>query len=308
MANGVMGIFGVWIRPSGDRPYVVFWNDLGDRASRFLDNLKSPVESRDTIPRTLTSADATTDLLGEITDALPDELILILGRDELSRLTVMPTGVLWGIPWAALPIGSEPLIRRTILRIAPLTAAIDQKQKGEPSRSKLRVTAMIDDELLDIGDDERDELNSMIDDRRTLEGLKEVDHGDISLIISHGTPIAGLAQHVGLGDEIYSAADIVTGPAIGQVVIFLACWSTACRYGRAVEPIAFPTAALVRGARAVIGPEWALPTNSIGRLAIDLLRHPLIYVDAPAALRDVQLAALDRDPDPSTWATLACFG
>ena len=306
--DGQLGIFGVWLRP-GDRGSSIFWDSLGARATKLLEAMRSPVETNITVPRVLTDAAETDLALAELADALPEELRSDLVSGRSSELVIVPTGPLWGVPWTALPIDDEPLVRHATIRLAPSTALISQRHVAGLVPDIPVVTGAIAPELSDLGGAAvARELRDMVQDARSLAGLGHAEHRDVTLVVSHGSPLPGLAHQLAYDEERYTAADLITGPNVGGLVILLACWSAACTYERGTEPVALPTAALVRGARSVIASQWALPAEAVTRIAVDLLRHPFLLHDAPAALRDVQLAARERNPDPSTWATLACYG
>lgn len=306
--EGQTGLFGVWIRPTKPLSCAVFWGDLGDRSSRLIEAMRSPMDMGPTIPRILTDPISTNEALRELSGLLPEKLVNEIIGDGAAAITVIPTGPLWGIPWAALPIDDRPLIHFTKLRVAP-SNAIAARTLSESSRSEsTEITAVMDESLFGSQVPEFRDLCSIVSDRRSLDDLRRSDHGDVTLVVCHGQPLSGLAQHVTMGDQHYSAGDMLTGSKVGEVIILMACWASACRYDRSVEPVGFQTAALVRGARAVIAPQWALPLSTIGPMTVALIRHPLLLSDPAEALRGVQLEALERDPDPSTWATLACYG
>jgi hypothetical protein len=304
-----LSLFGAHIRPNHDAP-TLFCRALGPKASRLLEAMRTPVEGRPGVPKILTDALETEVALAEVADALPDDLLHELAAGSDRQLLLLPTGPLWGIPWAAMPVDGQPLVHHTTIRLAPSTALITPATAFDRPLPQLpRVTGVIDTALAYAnGSNTGDELLSLVNDQRTFPQLDERSHGDVDFILCHGQPRPGLAHHVEHGVDRYSAAEVLTGPEVARVVVLLACWSAACQYDRAVEPVALPTIALVRGADAVIGSQWALPFDALARMGVELLRHPRLVSDPPGALRDVQLAARERDPDPSTWSTLACYG
>jgi hypothetical protein len=321
-SDGSLGLFGVWIPPTdpdgpaAEVPYSVFAGRLGRRSRRLIGECKDPTVTtaaddlgpkRPKTPPTITDGEETAAALTEICDVLPSGFLETVAKADDAEVIVVPTGPLWGIPWAALPVSDHTmLIDHASVRVAPSTRLVTT---AGPRAPKLReLTGFIDPDFMAGLPDLVDQLRNRCSVKmRALSDLTSHDGRDITLVMAHGQPERGLGHSVRHRDERLTAADIVTG-CVGEVVLLLTCYGGACAYDRGIEPIALPTISLIRGARAVIAPLWAFPRQRMGQLAVDLVTHEHI-LDSPAqALRDVQRMHRRVDSDPSTWATLACFG
>jgi cold shock CspA family protein/tetratricopeptide (TPR) repeat protein len=260
---------------------------------------------------------------------LPVELSSMLGSaanpsGELPFLMISPTGKLWGLPFAAVRVGKGYLVEQAVLAFTPSfrtcfpanhQALVPNVSSPEPPQSKLKALC----HLYGVGglDIERSALALAYDlkevgARELLFELGRDHHFDVAVISSHGGRNAGLSHGLFLGDgEILTAASMLR-MKIPDILVMGSCWSTSLSHTGEAEPLGLPTAALLRGSRAVIGGIYPLPDGPhqpTAELLAAFHRELARGHSAPEALRLAQIALMKpRDTgDWRNWAGVICL-
>jgi len=240
---------------------------------------------------------------------LPDGLRSLLERPDEGEgplpVLVVPDGALASVPWAALGVGGEPLLRRAIVQLVP-TLDLVGTARPRQSTADARVLAhryeshdtsaiealsrrLVVDEAMS-----RDTFVSSLQSRRYA-GVYALAHGDAM----------GLEQrlHFGAG-AVLSAAAALRYPWPDWVV-FAACLVGRVNPRAGQEPLGLAISCMLGGSSTVVASVVELMRADGAGVAVEVAEALAAGTAPAAALRDAQLRYLDHHP----LASLAdCLG
>ncbi len=250
----------------------------------------------------------------------PADLRSRLDRTTGGDLLIVPSGLLWTVPWAGVPLDSD----RLLVDVASVTVA--------PS---LRVHALADvgpvgpmtgPVLTWAGDLRRpDGLPELeVFAERGLEVVRPSTSGALVEMIAdsrsfsavalavHGDAESGLAHGVQLGGEHWLRAFELIGAQLSPYLFLGACHSAFAAGDEPAEPIGLPTVALCAGAASVIAASTKIPDSRGTSELLARIYALMIEGHHPArAIRSELLARLDsggRDQMLLAWAPITAIG
>lgn len=247
------------------------------------------------------------------------EPITGLVGDATRPMTIVPTGELFRVPFAALFDGTSHLIDQRPLTMAP---SVHLAQRGLRDSSfefhQAKVLVMgISDEATPCAEQEARRVAAMVADSHlflgedaTVDRFREfAPTCDLIHLACHGLHRADnpLFSAVRLADGWLSAREIMRLPLSGATVVLSACASGRQASGRG-EPIGLSWAFLAAGAVAVIGSLWSVQDNVTAELMSSFYRHLARGSSHAEALRSAQRDARAEWPHPYHWASFFLIG
>jgi hypothetical protein len=242
---------------------------------------------------------------------------------EPVSLVVIPTGWLWAVPFAALPLSSVDgglLVDRADVVLAPslrfLTALQDRDRTGAPPSAA--VSWHDPDSAIDAP--ELDGLNAYPAGHERITDTAQVapafvrggDRWRTAVLAAHGNREPGLAQAVLAGQSVVlAAADFLDGATIPPPYLsFASCHSGYPSGDDQYEPLGLALAALAAGATHVVSTHFEIGSQDrVVSGCLSTLFQALPTADSPATA----LASILRDPSHRRlplfrWAALAVIG
>lgn len=309
------------IVPGGDLSQATIEQvELPPDALRLLDVLVGPGQLMQDIRGTLRSTD-----LAPLTDPLLGSLATDLASGgPATDLLIVPTGELWAVPFAGLPLatdrGAEALIERATVTVTP-SLRFHNAAADRPHRSATGALSWRSPELgHGLGIDEHDGLDVLGALHRRASGPADVQASlrspaqlDILAIAGHGINEPGLAHGVRLDrGEAVRAADLI-GATTARLVLLGACGAGFSPGSESTEPIGFSTLAMCAGAEAVVGPSVELANTEATASYLAALYRALALGGHPSRVhRGVTTTWLGSDENrrrPITeWATMTVLG
>lgn len=233
------------------------------------------------------------------------------------RVTVIPHGLLHGVPFHALFDGERHALDRWEFACAPSAAVWRAgRLRGEPEGRGSLVYGISDPSLAHIDS----ELAGL---RRTLPGAIVYQDGAATLAAvpeSGSYHVLHFATHAIFRQDnpLFSGMRMADGWLIAHDLYHrrLSCrlaTLSACRTGvshvtAGDELLGLPRAFLHAGARAVLVSLWAADDAATAALMQECYRHLAAGTGRAAALRAAQQATRERFPHPYHWAAFALIG
>ncbi|GGQ07512.1 CHAT domain-containing protein [Streptomyces roseolilacinus] len=249
----------------------------------------------------------------------------VRGAARGSRLSVVPTGALWGLPLGVL--GARPLDEDRDLGYVPslsvLTAVLERKRLrrrverfvgvADPDGSLRHARA----ELLDAARHFADATTLVGDEVALRPALANLEDADVAHIACHGLTFPDHPE--------YSALRIASGPPRARfllaqdagglrlnarLVVLAACHSGSSLSTGGDEYVGFPGVFLMAGARCVVAPLWAVDDASTARV-MSAFHEALAAGGTPAAALRAARRRVAEDPataHPYHWAAFQTFG
>jgi hypothetical protein len=245
---------------------------------------------------------------------LPPGLSKVLeNASSPERLIIIPDGILWSFPFAALRVAGTLLPRVASLSIVPsleLYASLRSEDGGVGAVGYIRMD-------LPGADLEQEALEAAfppfqpVDIDRVVAALQNAGSYAIAVVSGHGNIDVGLMQGVDLGYKTVLRAGHLVGAQLPALVSFGACWVARMDMERGIEPLALPTVCLTHGARMVIGGIFEIASVATATI-LAATYQKLGRGDEPAeALRSAQVEFLDAHGEAgpiSEWAGLVAIG
>lgn len=239
---------------------------------------------------------------------LPDELLLELdlcADDDPTRIIVVPEGVLFQLPWAAMRVTADRLLVECA--VVQLTTSLSALRPAvRPTAGG--VAAVIQD--LPGHELERSRLASFGVEVGSLGHLTErIGTVDGVYLAAHGKG-SGLEQHLDFGAAGRLSASSAFAMRWPRWAVVAGCFVASLDANAGEDPIGLPIAAFIRGAETFVGgvvDVESIPTSEIAvATTVALLRGE----DPAMALRNAQISWLDAngwEASPHQWASLVAF-
>lgn len=245
------------------------------------------------------------DDLGPLAQLIPGELGEHLVRSEHGRLRVIPSGLLWAVPYLVVPVteGSRARLVETAdvaitpsLRLLAAARRRDRELVGGP------VVSWLSPEL----SNQRGEL-APFDDRGLVEARTPSEFLDVlarrsdlsmAIITSHCNDDPGLAQSATLaGRPVITAADLLGVGRVPPIVSIAGCHGlSAARSGD--EQLGLTTAALCGGADIVVSSHLELSTSVSTTMTMLRVYRQLVEGVAPDVAVSSVVRRLVQEADP----------
>lgn len=280
--------------------------ELSPLALRLLDQLAHPAQAQ-AVARTVGNRGleaGLAELGGHLQEVLP------VRSDLDNRLALSPAGRLWAVPWSALTVSGEPLLRRwnvvlspsmrvtgTISQrdIEPIVAPIASFDAGLPG-TKTERTAF--GEVWAGGEVvEAFPPNSQLSGRGLLVASVHGDYGE-----------GGFSQKLLVPQRPVSASELF-GWSFPSVTVFGACWVGRVDSVTGGEPLGMAFPVLARGARTFVAGLFGIHDRATGDVLADCYRAVAAGTPILDALRAAQLARFESgDQALVDWAGLVAIG
>ncbi|RLK59610.1 CHAT domain-containing protein [Actinokineospora cianjurensis] len=260
--------------------------------------------------------------LAPLTRVLPEAFVrhLVSAPDPV-RLVVIPTGWLWSLPLAAIPLSTEDdlLVDHADIVLAPSLRFLTALQDREPVAPAPVAAVSWQDTTADIDAPELDALSTHPDGHTRVTDPAEVvsvfvrggTRWRTAVVAAHGNREPGLAHAILAGPAIaLSAADFLTGTPTPPAYLSLASCHTTFAGDDQYEPLGLAVAALTAGATHVVSTTFEIGSqDSIVSDCLSALYAEFPHTTSPAA----SLSAILRDPALRAhrlyhWAALTIIG
>ncbi len=292
-------------------------------------NLAAAVSTRDQ-PRQLESLDAHARILLQRLYGLLIQPVDDLLR-ECQRLVIVPQGVLHGIPFAALHDGTQFLVERGEVVLAPSASAISFCRQPRVRRAPwadrpFLVIANSSDGVLRGALAEGETVARLFGAARLFEAeatvasvREKVRAAEVVHVAAHGQarPDAPLFSHLRLADGQLTALDCLDLELDCELVTLSACETGHAVVAAGDEPIGLTRSLLYAGARSVIQSLWRVDDDATGQLMSDMYARLRRGAGRGAALRAAQRSflgsvhsdgAAPRRSHPAFWASFSLVG
>jgi CHAT domain-containing protein/tetratricopeptide (TPR) repeat protein len=275
-------------------------------------------------PRQLETLEAHARILSQRLYAL-----LIQPVDDLigncRRLVIVPQGVLHGIPFAALHDGTQFLVERREVVLAPSASAISfcrqPRMRRTPSDAGAFVVIAHSGEGLLPGALAEGEAVAelfggvnLFEAAATVASVREhVRTAEVVHVAAHGQarPDAPLFSHLRLADGQLTALDCLDLELECELVTLSACETGHAVVAAGDEPIGLTRSLLYAGARSVIQSLWRVDDEATRQLMSDMYVRLRDGAGRAAALRAAQrvfLTNTDGHAHPAFWASFSLVG
>jgi CHAT domain-containing protein len=255
--------------------------------------------------------------------------LLIQPVDDLigngRRLVIVPQGVLHGIPFAALHDGTQFLVERREVVLAPSASAISfcrqPRARRTPSDDRpFVVIAHSGDGLLPGALAEGETVAELFGGARLFEAAatvasvrEHVRSAEVVHVAAHGQarPDAPLFSHLRLADGQLTALDCLDLELECELVTLSACETGHAVVAAGDEPIGLTRSLLYAGARSVIQSLWRVDDEATRQLMSDMYVRLRDGAGRAAALRAAQrvfLTNTDGHAHPAFWASFSLVG
>ncbi len=238
---------------------------LSDEALDLLSLLATDDPGRDRERAQVRPAD-----LAALSCLLPPQLRARLLATENTDLLVIPSGSLWALPWAALPIGDHRLLvdaaATTVTPSLRVHALASRSEPAAPIREVLVWRGAVGvggEELPELGVFARKGLavSAPVEVSEFTSALRQGEEFGAVVMATHGDAEAGLAHGVQLRGERSLRAFDLLGAELPPFLFLGACHSAFSGGDFAMEPIGLPTVAMCAGASSVIAGCTRIPDS-----------------------------------------------
>ena len=236
----------------------------------------------------------------------PVEEMLDEQRDQ--PLRIVPHRQLGNVPFQALHDGSDFLLARRTLTMAP--TANGMPMRAEPLDLSSMVIIAADDARAPNVVNEAQRIAELVPqsrlvlgDRATSEALLGLEGAPSVLHIAcHGVHREDnpLFSRIRLSDRWVTTSEILNLDLRGTLVTLSSCESG--RHGHTAEPVGMAWAFLAAGARAVVSSRWVVSDEATSDLMAAFYRGLVDGRDPDSALRSAQLEMAAERPHPFHWA------
>ncbi|MFF5546835.1 tetratricopeptide repeat protein [Streptomyces olivaceoviridis] len=231
---------------------------------------------------------------------------------EPPTLLIVPSGELWGLPFATLDVSGRCLLDLAALtllpalRMLPETPLLRKPQKDGrgPAQALAYITRPdAQAERDQLAHDYGSQLDVETDPQQLVTKLRNGDRYQLGVLSVHGDSELGLAHSIELQRDPphkLSAARLL-GLSLPSRLVIGACWSTRVSSGPGEEPIGLPTVALTRGATSLTTALYPVPDKATGTILAAYYQQLAAGVPPVHALRNAQrgyIAAAQHDDSP----------
>ncbi len=226
------------------------------------------------------------------------------------RLCIVPDTRMGAVPFAALYDGSQHLLDRWAITVAP---TLVPSGRSHPTSAAAATVVAVSDEFAPATDEEARRVASRLPGSTLLAGeeatverfTRQVVGADLVHLACHGVhrPENPLFSRLRLHDRWMTSAEIVQLDLRGALVVLSACESGV--HGRAAEPVGLGWAFLAAGAAGVLVSSWPVDDEAT-MVVMDSLYSWLAAGTPPdEALRRAQQHAADLQPHPYYWGAFS---
>ncbi len=225
---------------------------------------------------------------------------------------VVPDGLMWRVPWQAMPYlgGSE---EETTILVSPAFGQAAKNYKA-PQNAKVVIWLNEQDDL-PFATAELGVVKSIFPSARICRTADEArdslnENWDILHVAAHAIhlPDNPMFSYVGFSDGPLMAAEIVNSQARVSCAILLACDSGRFSARFPLEPDGLVRAFLSRSAKAVVGSCWPLNDEAAFRTASEFYRVLADGQTVGKALSAARIVVRNWRAHPYFWAAPALFG
>ncbi|MFC4469302.1 CHAT domain-containing protein [Streptomyces xiangluensis] len=314
--------FTVWVPPDGREP-VIEEGELTKEQVDWLSNLTN-ARGGDYSQGSLLLMDSSHPWRTKLSERLlPSGLRRELNATDIDaghvppELLVIPSGELWGLPFAALDVDGEYLIKKAALSLAPSVRLLGpphpDNYRGFDNRpAKPSGIIYLHEDATPFPSIDKlaksYNLQEVDDPVRLREELRQSGSKyKMALLVVHGDNQQGLKHGLRLRDhpvERLSAAQLL-GYQLPPYLVLGACWSGWQSFAFGEEPIGLPTVALTRGARYVTAALYPVGIDTTATILRDYVLEISSGAPPSRALRNAQLNFAgneERNPTPWHWA------
>lgn len=245
-----------------------------------------------------------------------DHMVLAPLADEVGDrpLVVVPTGILHGLPWGALPS-----CKGRPLTVTPSAAQWLLAEERGPSRPPSRAVLVAGPGILH-GATEVAELaplhpgaTSLVEEEATVAAVSAaLGSADLAHVAAHGSFRADnpLFSCLHLSDGPLTVYDLEALPGVPRHVVLSACDAGVCAVTPGDELMGLAAALLALGARTVVASVLPVPDAATRILMVEFHRRLMTGTSHAAALVQAQAAVADSLDDSASVAVAAftCFG
>ncbi|MDR1443072.1 MAG: tetratricopeptide repeat protein [Bifidobacteriaceae bacterium] len=249
-------------------------------------------------------------------DLLPRELTDLLPRER--RITIVPAGLAWGLPWPAIPTPDGGFLGErcplalcpslTVLRHLVTTAGT----YTPPATVAAWRAANVSHHDLRAFDGEPPSRVAKLSDAPEAR-LCLINHlMDMVAVISHGRPLQELVHYLELDQDTFvTPSDILAGRT-PRMLALIACWGANAPLAGFGDPLTIATLALVRGSVSVAATASELLDDTASSQFTAMFLAAALRLPFPEALHHATVRWLrvqgHRDGPLSRWAPLAAMG
>jgi len=244
-------------------------------------------------------------------------------RDSICSLVIAPEALLGTIPFAALPVGSVPLVERWGVSVAAspvwvggrlrlgtgFRSPVGVAVRRSPAVSGAEALRHVEAEIESVRLASPREMRWLVDESATRDSvLAALPTADCIHFACHGEFLPDNPEQSGLllHDGWLTVRDLDrTELSRADVVVIASCWGASAAVLPGGECVGIPYAALDRGASVVISSIWDVGDQSASEIGADLHAN-LPRAGAAAALRAC-LRTRWRSEPPAEWAGYLCF-
>jgi hypothetical protein len=284
-----------------------------------IERLKTALLSEDPKARILLRARD----LSPLTRAMPEAFVhRLLSASDPVELVVIPTGWLWSLPFAAIPLSTvdDLIVQHADIVLAPSLRFLTALQDREPSTTAPMAAVSWHDTSSDIDAPELDALSTHPDGHISVTDPSEVvpafvrggNRWRTAVLAAHGNREPGLAHAIHAGSEIaLSAADFLDGAtAPPSYLSFASCHSGYPGGDDQYEPLGLAVAALTAGATHVVSTHFEIRSqDAVVSSCLSTLYRAFAHTTSPArTLSNVLRAPHLRSRSLCRWAALTVIG
>lgn len=235
-----------------------------------------------------------------------------------TRLVIVPSGVLYYVPFHALHDGERYVVESFETRYAP-SAAIWNALNKRPQRTvKSSLLVGYADERIPLVENEIRQIARVVPGPKVLTGedarfssfLSEVPDRDLVHMACHGQfrPENPMFSSLHLADGWVTVRDIVSRRLRARLVTLSACETGLNELFAGDEILGLARGFLAAGAENLIVSLWTVNDEATGRLMHDLYLNLQRTLSLAASLREVQIKAIERGEHPYLWSPFILMG
>lgn len=233
------------------------------------------------------------------------------------RLLVVPAGVFWALPIAALPIDGRRLVECAEISYTPSLGVYGALTDGHTGSGALAYFH----ESLTGTEPELDALEEVfapsfrtVNQAGLRDALRSGDAASLRMLVlaAHGDDSPGLAHGLQLDHGKLIAGELLSY-RLPNLVVMGVCSSAKLEVEPGTEPLGLPTACLAAGAQSLIAALFPVDDTTTGDILAATYKYLAHGMSAAASLRLAQLDHLGSCQSrggcpPSHWAGLVVFG
>lgn len=228
-------------------------------------------------------------------------------------MELSPAGLLWAVPWLAVPVAGQLLVKTLTLTLIPSGRCASQLARldFEPI---LRPIGYFDHTLAGAALEQSaiERLWGGVDQLTSYADRRFASHGML-VAATHGNYGAGgLTQTLHLAGQDVTAAELFTW-SFPRLTVLGACWLGRVDTSLGGDPLGVTIPVLANGARTLIAGLFGIHDESTGTIlarTYELIAHG--EHSPTAALRQSQLERIGQSADPISdlysWAGLVAIG